>query len=295
LNVPACWAAGGQVAEPTRQAAAAPELLDVALIRAGLSSQQQALLLGLELCTQTDSTNAQMLRSPIAGRHGRCLLAEQQTAGRGRRGRAWHSPFARNIYLSLGWRFAAGSAALAFLPLVVAIAAATAVRSLGVSDVAIKWPNDLLLDGKKLGGCLVEMQGSGDGPCTVVVGVGLNVHMQPDAGDDAIDQPWASLAMVLPGVSRNAATAALLGQLLDHLQHYSEVGFEPFRPAWEALDILSGQAVVVQAETVSCEGIARGIGPRGGLLVAENGRVNEHLAGDVSVRQAARCGPAKPL
>ena len=120
-----------------------------------------------------DSTNAEPMRQAEAGgAPGLVCTAEQQTAGRGRRGRQWVSPFASNLYLSLVWEFSQGAAALEGLSLAVGVAVARALAACDVPAVQLKWPNDVLHDGAKLGGILLEMTGDAAGACQVVVGVG---------------------------------------------------------------------------------------------------------------------------
>lgn len=260
------------------------ELLDSHRILAGLSERQVALLGSVELLTEVDSTNSELLRRSRDHRHGLAVFAEQQSLGRGRRGRSWYSPYAQNIYLSLGWRFEGGHGEWGLVPLVVAIATARAVQGLGAKSVAIKWPNDILLDGSKLGGCLVEMQGDISGPCTLVIGVGLNVSLQGGQARKAIDQPWVSLVERLPDVSRNRVASGLLGSLLEHLHNYSEQGFDPLRPAWAELDALAGHDITLHSTVGKLRGTACGIGEQGGLLLETAQGVQEQLAGEVSLR-----------
>jgi BirA family biotin operon repressor/biotin-[acetyl-CoA-carboxylase] ligase len=275
----------------TISAGESPELLDVELIQSRLGPVAQQHLAGLQLVAEIDSTNAELLRRPPAARHAFALLAEMQHSGRGRRGRQWQSPFARNIYLSLGWRFAQGMAALGCLPLVVALAAATAVRRLGAQGIGIKWPNDLVAGDAKLGGCLVEMQGDAQGPCHAVLGVGLNVFMMNCAEDHSIDRPWTDLAALLPDSSRNQVAAVLLDELLNQVAQFDRDGFQPFRPAWDKFDVLQGRAVTVYHGQDERRGMACGIGPQGGLLLDQAGQVRELLAGEVTLSAAGRSKP----
>lgn len=129
--------------------------------------------LRLELFSSIDSTNSYLLRhSDLAGR---ICVAELQTQGRGRRGRAWVSPYAQNVYLSIGWGFDGGVAVIEGLSLAVGVAIAHALQKQGVSGIELKWPNDVLYCGKKLAGILIEMVGDPSGYCQVVIGVGVNV------------------------------------------------------------------------------------------------------------------------
>ena len=135
-------------------------------------------------------------------------------AGRGRRGRRWHSPEGGNLYLSLGWRFRQPLAELGCLPLVVALSAAAALTRSGLEGHRIKWPNDLLIDGPKLCGCRVEMQGDAGGPYHAVLGIGINIQMPRSEATSAIDQPWTDVKTHLPDCSRNGLAALLLEELV---------------------------------------------------------------------------------
>ncbi len=143
------------------------ELLDRERILAAMGASRAALG-NVRVLATCDSTNDVVRKLGRDEAHGAAVLAERQTAGRGRHGRRWHSPFARNLYLSLGWIFERGVAELGGLPLVVALAATRAIRGAGLRAQGVKWPNDLVVDGRKLGGCLVEIQGDANGPCRAV-------------------------------------------------------------------------------------------------------------------------------
>jgi BirA family biotin operon repressor/biotin-[acetyl-CoA-carboxylase] ligase len=267
----------------------APELLDPARIAACLDGAPVGLR-GLECVTETASTNQDLLLRPAGDVHAIARLAERQTGGRGRRGRSWFSPHARNIYLSLGWRFDAGPTALTFLPLVVAVAVARAVTRLGYRGHGIKWPNDLVTPGGKLGGCLVELRSPSKGGSLAVLGVGLNVRLAGAPGLELLDQPWADLAAELPDVSRNITAGELLRALLEAVSSYERDGlgargFASFAPDWRHHDRLAGREVSVRGEGQSFDGRCLGLGEQGGLRVEAGGRIVEVHAGEVSVRR----------
>src|SRR6056297_552208 len=192
------------------------DLLSEERIRLGLSSEAEKLAAEIAVLPVVDSTNSELLRRQLFP-PGQSLIctAEQQQSGRGRRGRDWISPFARSVYLSLTWDFAQGAAALEGLSLAAGVCVARALRATGVAVPQLKWPNDVLYDGRKVGGILIEMTGDAAGPARVVLGVGVNVAM-PSAVADGIDQPWTDLAAIagrdLP--SRSALVAGLLNALL---------------------------------------------------------------------------------
>jgi BirA family biotin operon repressor/biotin-[acetyl-CoA-carboxylase] ligase len=255
------------------------DALDMACIQAGLSPFAQQTLAGIHLFTHLDSTNRWALQ------HGQCAeayLAEQQTAGRGRRGKVWESPAGVNLYLSLRWCFAKVPACLPVLSLVTGVAVAEALEDCAIRGHGLKWPNDLYHDGKKLGGILLEAVGSLD---QVVIGIGLNVNMLPDAGS-RIDQPWTSLQAMEGGlVARNPLVIAILNRLLGYLQHFSQLDMAQFQSVWRRWDVLEQRPVRVLSGTEILEGLACGIDSQGQLrLKLNDGSIRNFSSADVSVR-----------
>jgi len=262
---------------------AAPlELLDAARIRAGLRPPglvPDALYIAASL----PSTNAWLLAHD--GADPAACLAEHQSAGRGRRGRGWVSPFAANLYLSLSWRFEALPPQFSALSLVVGVVCAEVLAAAG-APVALKWPNDLQLAGRKLGGILLEMTGEPPGPCRAVIGIGINWRMPEGV---ALDQAWADLAGALgrrlPG--RNALAADLLNALLAMLPRFAAQGFAPWQADWERFDALAGSPVTVHTGQAPVAGTALGVDADGALRVRTAQGVQRFWSGDVSVRGAA--------
>jgi BirA family transcriptional regulator, biotin operon repressor / biotin---[acetyl-CoA-carboxylase] ligase len=238
----------------------------------------------LEVAWSLDSTNSELLRRQTPAGGATVLLAEQQTGGRGRRGRAWASPVAANLYLSIARHFSGGLARLGGLSLVAGIAVAEALRTQGLADVGLKWPNDLVVGGRKLGGLLVEGGGEHGGPVRAVIGVGINVRM-PQAFAMAIDQPWIDLAaMTVTPPSRNAIAAQVLTQLLPVLDQFDEQGLAPFLSRYASLDALMGREVLIHSGGGTEQGLAEGIADDGALRVRMAGEVRNVHAGEVSVR-----------
>ena len=232
----------------------------------------------------TDSTNRQLLDAPAA-QDPQALFAEYQTAGRGRRGRAWRSPYGANVYLSLAWSFAGWPPQLTALPLTVGVACAQALRDAGLGRVQLKWPNDLWVDRRKLGGILIEHRGEAGGACRVVVGIGINVAMS-GAQADGIDQAWISLNEAIgANASRNALAAALLDHLHNVLSRFEYEGFAPFAAQWSALDLTRDQPVQISG-TPTITGIARGVDDIGALIVESDSERRAVHSGDVSLRLA---------
>ena len=233
----------------------------------------------------TDSTNTQLLAA--APEHDpQALLAEFQRSGRGRRGRAWVSPFGANLYLSLAWSFAAWPPQLTALPLAVGIACARALRGVGLQGLRLKWPNDLIVDGRKLGGILLEHRGEGGGGCRVVIGVGINVRMAVVQAAE-VAQAWINLDEALGGpVARNELAIALLRDLVAMLRDYAAQGFAPLAAEWRELDAVFERPVRVLMGERELLGIARGVDDQGALIVDAAGQRHLLNGGEVSLRSA---------
>jgi len=260
------------------------ELLEPDRIRAHLQPATAAALSSLGVAWSLDSTNSELLRRRAPEQGVEVLLAEQQTGGRGRRGRQWASPIASNLYLSLSRQFSGGLARLGGLSLVVGVAVAEALRQAGYGAVGVKWPNDLLAHGRKLGGILVEGGGEHGGPVRAVIGIGVNVRM-PAPIATTIDQAWTDL-MGLAGAlpSRNTLAAQLLDALLPALEQFDREGLASFLARYAALDVLAGRAVTVHGTQGDEHGVADGIGDDGALRVKVGQAVRLVHAGEVSVR-----------
>ena len=260
-------------------------------IRERLSAATSEQLRELTVLQETDSTNAELARQPAERRHGHAILAEAQTAGRGRRQRTWHSPPGGNIYLSLGWRFKTNSVPLSTLPLVTALCLCRALDRAGVRSHGIKWPNDILVNGAKVAGILVETQSTGAGPALAIIGIGLNVRMpRSGAGSPGslIDRPWTTLVSQLPSdrqaISRNEMTALALEELLAGLVRFESRGFEAFHEAWQARDLLTGKRLRLEGSGALRYGRAIGVNEDGGLEVDIDGYGLQTLyAADVSI------------
>lgn len=261
---------------------AMPDVFDTAALLAALSPTSRARGGGFEVHASIDSTQAELLRRGRAQRDGSVLLADTQTAGRGRRGRAWVSPPGSNLYLSMFRRVSGGLRAQAGLSLALGIAAAEAVRACGAPSVGVKWPNDLVADGRKLGGLLVETLGDGD---AVVAGIGINLRM-PDAAQASIDQPWTDLATLGCARSRVDIAAALIDAWFDAFETFATHGLAAFAPRWDTLDALRDAPVRVLSERDERLGTACGIAASGALRVRFDTGIEEVFSGDVSLRRA---------
>lgn len=260
--------------------------LDADAIRVTL----RAPLSTLRILDSARSTNSELLASvddatPLPA----ALLAEAQSAGRGRRGRGWISTAYRNLILSLAWRFGRGPAGLSGLSLGVGVALVRALRELGVGDAALKWPNDVLWRGRKLAGVLIDVRGELGGPSLVVIGIGLNVSISECDGR-SIDQPWVDLRQALgTAPDRNRVAATVLAHLLATLATFETDGFAALRDAWLGMHAFQDARVRAHADgRADVEGRAVGLDEHGALLIQDDaGRLHRIEAGDVSLRAAA--------
>ena len=261
-------------------------LLDAHKIEGGLEAAAAACLGGLDIRLTIPSTSDEVLaRSKLGNADGYVCLAARQTAGKGRRGRAWVSPFAGNIYLSTVRRFEGGVAAVEGLSLAVGVVLVRALESLGYQDIRLKWPNDILWRERKLGGVLLEIVGDPAGLCDVIVGVGINVNM-PSASAAQIDQPWVDLRQLdASPVDRNLVSAALLNGILPLLAAYEREGFAKYQDDWQALDAYREQVVVLRAGQQLFTGRSCGVSAGGALLIEMPEGLRSFSGGEISVRK----------
>lgn len=262
------------------------ELLDAESITAQLSADTQPLLTVLDIHDQLDSTNTYLMAQASAGlASGAVCLAEYQTAGRGRVGRVWQSPFGGNVCLSLLWRFEE-QAAVAGLSLAVGVALVRALRRLGIVGLGLKWPNDVLWQQRKLGGILLEVSGEAHGRCAVVIGIGLNVHIPPAAAS-AIDQAWVDLSQITGGAppSRNRLVGVLLDELLRLLADYAERGLAGCLAEWRQVHSDAGRRAVLHLGEKAISGVVVGVSATGLLQMdCDDGGVREFASGEVRLR-----------
>lgn len=245
-------------------------------------------------------TNVQLLRvvgssndvvkelSESQKKAGFTVLAEAQTAGRGRRGKQWQSPFGCNLYLSMYWPLSNGMSAAMGLSLVIGTVVAEAMQAAGILGVQVKWPNDVLVDGRKIAGILVELEGQASGDASAIIGVGVNLAM-PSWLSSEIDQPWTDLRSALEGsFDRNWWAAELIRRFRIALEEFEQFGLSHFINRWLHFDCLALQPVNVIMGNQVIDGIAEGIDTQGALLVRRNGRLEAFHAGEVSIRHAKK-------
>ena len=266
------------------------EPLQSAKIRAGLTAAVRAHVASVETAWSIASTNSVLLArpNPPPGK-SEVLLAECQSAGRGRRGRTWLAPPGGSVCLSLSWTFREVPADLGALGLVVGVCVLRALSSLQVRDVQLKWPNDLIVHGSKLGGVLIELRAESAGPACVVIGIGLNTAL----GAAVLAQiartglPATDLRTVgPPQLTRNRLVAAVLNECICGLLQFEREALKPFIADWGAADALIGKAVNVDGGRGLESGMARGIDVHGALLIETATGLKRFISGDVSVRPA---------
>ena len=263
------------------------QLLDVPRLTQIVNTELGSHSLTIDLRPQVQSTNDITLEAArTAKTSGYVCLAEQQLSGRGRLGRNWVSPFARNIYLSMLWRFPAGAGSLEGLSLAMGVAVVRALEKFSLQGLSLKWPNDVLLKGEKLAGVLLEMHGDSSGQCSVVIGVGVNVDM-PHVAASAIDQPWTDLNRHIPNIDRNQIAGNLLSEIYRSAEQFSEQGFLSHKSAWEEYDGFFGEDVSIILGDKELAGRAAGISDRGEFCLEVDGKRRHFSGGEVSVRRKA--------
>jgi BirA family transcriptional regulator, biotin operon repressor / biotin---[acetyl-CoA-carboxylase] ligase len=264
------------------------EALERAVIRAHLGRDVREHVTHIEVAWSIPSTNSWLLErpNPAAGTTELCL-AEYQSAGRGRRGRTWLAPPGAALCFSLSWTFREVPPDFGALSLCLGVCALRVLKSLEVADVALKWPNDLVIGGRKLGGVLIELRAEVAGPACVIVGIGINVALGPQVLEQIAQTGTAATDLVGAGLAlpkRNALAAALTSACVRGLRQYEREGLKPFIEEWQAADALRGRAVVVSAVDGAGRGVARGIDLHGALLVETPEGIKRFISGDVTVR-----------
>lgn len=246
----------------------------------------------VQVLAQVDSTNRYLMQESARGiAHGTCVAAQVQTAGRGRRGRTWHSQLGGSLTFSLLWRFQCGAAGLSGLSLVVGLALVRALHGMGLSSVRLKWPNDLLVlqagSWHKLGGILIELQGDMEGPSAAVIGIGLNLELESET-QQQIDQAAMGLnQLAAAAIDPNQLLGRCLSQLAQHLMQFAEHGFAYFQGEWTAYHAFDQQAVnLLLANGQSVPGRVVGVAEEGSLLVETASGIQRFNAGEISVRSA---------
>lgn len=229
------------------------------------------------------STNGFLLDHITELKNGDVCVAEYQSAGRGRRGRTWVSPYGHHLYFSLFWTFPQGMAQAMGLSLAVACTLVEVLKSFGVENIGVKWPNDIYLDNKKLAGILIEMSGQADSQCQLIIGVGVNMAMSEEQGK-GIDQPWSDLSELVDMPDKTALVIALQKQLKRDIQLFEREGLAAFKTRWQAADLFYGREIRLLMGEKSVEGICRGVDEQGAVLLETADGVQAFIGGEISLR-----------
>jgi BirA family biotin operon repressor/biotin-[acetyl-CoA-carboxylase] ligase len=263
------------------------ELLDKQIIEQQLSASSAAALQNLELLNTVDSTNSHLTKSlqgsPFAVS---ACLAEFQSAGRGRLGRRWVSSYGSNVYLSLAWRFEKDPSQLAGLSLAVAVAVRKALLRYGVpAELGVKWPNDILWQGAKLAGVLLELKAESNVSSQITIGIGVN--LQP-VELTSPNYSVCSVSEILPGQPRrNEIAGLILDELLIALAQFESEGFKGFIEDWRECDSMREKKVRLITPGKEHAGVVKGISETGELLLEDDAaQTQSFVTGEVSLRTA---------
>lgn len=241
----------------------------------------------IEVESIVDSTNSRLMQRLQTGetlQKGQCLVAEAQTAGRGRHGRVWHSPFAANLYFSMYWQLEQGIQAAMGLSLVIGVAVAELLEQQYQLQPALKWPNDIFCAGKKLAGVLIELSGQSDGQCQLIIGIGINVRMSPQTVHQHIDQPWVDLSSQVGPLDRNQLVAGLQHSCITQLQRFETEGFPAFQNAFNRRHCFQEQQVRLLQGKQQISGTCHGVDAQGNLIVEHQGKKQLFHGGELTLR-----------
>jgi len=268
----------------------ASEPLDSERILAAIARTVRDKVKRIEVSWSLESSNSELLAraDPQAGEF-EALLAEFQCAGRGRRGRSWIAPPGGAICLSLSWTFAQMPRDPGALSLAIGVCVLRALRTQGVMGAQLKWPNDILLGDRKLGGILIELRAESAGPACVVVGIGLNVALGSSLLEAIATLGCPATDLISAGLespSRNVLAAAVINMCVLGLIQFESEGLGPFVEEWRQADALHNKSITVHATGGGALGLARGIDLTGALLVETTYGLQRFYSGDVSVRPA---------
>jgi BirA family biotin operon repressor/biotin-[acetyl-CoA-carboxylase] ligase len=254
-----------------------------------LCGAQASCLQQVDCLFEVDSTNSYLSRYPVRyPGHAIICVAEVQHAGRGRRGRSWVAPFGESICMSLGWMFETMPPNISSLSLMVGVALTRVLRAMGAQEVGVKWPNDLLWQGRKLAGVLIEMRGEPDGQAQIVIGVGINYRFSEKTREGLAAQQLAVcdlheiLGLRVP--ARNQLVASIACELIQCLNEFSRTGFVSFKSEWLNYDVLHQQSVQVLQGNRRLIGVAQGVTAEGSLLLRTEEGMQAFHSGEVSLR-----------
>ncbi len=264
------------------------ELLDENKIRTFLpvdSNKQPNFIDVRNVVTSTNDVVKQLLNEETSLKSGFCCLSEAQTAGRGRRGRKWISPFGSSLYFTMVWHFNSGYQAMAGLSVMVGVTVNKTLAEMGIPGCKLKWPNDVYYDFKKVAGILIEVEGQVSATVSSIIGIGLNIQLPNNI--EGIDQAYTDLnAIAGNNISRNELAAKLMSNLWLALEMFEQQGLGPFLNDWKKADLFYNKPIQLVSSNHKTEGICRGIDETGALLLEINHKVQAFHGGEISVRPA---------
>ena len=259
------------------------ELLDAATIESELNEATRMWLQRLDVLPWTESTNSDLLElSHDRDIDGWVRTAEVQTSGRGRRGRQWVSPFAKNIALSVGISIDRSTAEIGAISLAIGLMTSSVLDALEIEDVRLKWPNDVLIGQCKVGGILIELADA-QRPASLVVGIGMNVNDAPGI-DVTGDYRATRVVDHLASCSRNILVARLINGIHETVRGFEKFGFGAFKNRWALQDVLLGRQVVLSGVEPPIKGIGAGIDDEGAYLIETDTGLQRAIGGELSLR-----------
>lgn len=262
------------------------ELLSAEKISNALTPHTKKLNPVIEVLFNIPSTNSYLLERIVNEElHAHVALAESQSDGRGRRGNSWLSPLGSGLCISLAWCFERAPDVLGLLSLYIGVAIVRALEELQINNVALKWPNDILIDNKKLGGVLIDMRGEAGGPVDVIIGVGINYNM-PKTIAAEIGQPTTDIcsSSTSESLSRNQLAASLLSHIFEILMKVNTDKTEGLIEEWRQHDCFVGKPAKLVSQQDVFKGIVEGVDDYGSLLFNVNGKIQRYSSGELSLR-----------
>lgn len=261
------------------------ELLSVENIKKLLPSEIARVFQEINVLFKTHSTNSVLFNRLHSKQiHGHVVFAEYQSEGRGRRGNQWFAPLGSGLMFSLGWHFDVVPNTMSLLSLFIGVAVARTLRSENIKCPCLKWPNDIVVDKKKIGGVLIEVRGEAGGPIDVVIGIGINYEL-PRETYSLINQPITDICSHADeNTSRNKIAATLLANLFEVLKQIEVGECNDLLNEWRTLDCYTGQQVKLILPNEEIEGIIKGVDEQGALLMSVNGDIKHFNAGEISLR-----------
>lgn len=257
------------------------EMLDENTIKADLKDNSFDEIITLN---QTASTNSYLSSQFTDSTKNLACIAENQTGGRGRNNRSWISPFARSIAMSVRWHFQTLPSGISGLSLAVGIAVANAMHNIGIENAMVKWPNDIYINNSKLAGILIEISGEISGPCSVIIGIGINLQLTEEEKSQIDQSCTAIYEHTQQRIGRNRIIAELLNSIAAVMSIFADKGFSSLLTQWQKYDLLKNREVTLITHNNQENGVALGVSKDGALQVTVNGEERLFYSGDVSLR-----------